>query len=91
MRCGDGMCWADALGEVCDYWKAETERLREALEIDARSDEKALDLIAHELRVMLWDRDPANRVDLPPPVGEVAQTILDALQFRSPRDGSRTA
>lgn len=26
--CEDGMCWAEPLGEACDHWKAETERLR---------------------------------------------------------------
>lgn len=40
--------------------------------------------IAHELRVMLWDRDPANEVDLPPAVGEVAERIVALIEGGEP-------
>ena len=32
MTCADDMCWQEPLCEAVDYWKAENERLREAID-----------------------------------------------------------
>jgi hypothetical protein len=52
--CEEGMCWAEPLGEACDYWEAETARLR--LQLGAAEDEIARLLSVLESVMNVGDR-----------------------------------